>query len=214
MSRHIDLVFDLDGTISDPAVGITRSINHALSWYGLEEVSPSRVSELIGPPLDEAFRSLVPTLAQDDISALISKCRERYASVGYKENSIYCGIPQALKLLCARGMKLGVCISKRMDFAESILDLFDLRPYFSFVHGGDVGIMKVQQLGTLVANGLIGAESQMIGDRAVDIHAARRNGLGSIGVLWGHGTKAELMDAKADLLLESPSELVNLGTAA
>lgn len=107
-------------------------------------------------------------------------------------------------------MCLGVCTPKRTDFAERILDLFGLRPHFSFVRGGDVGVAKTEQLRTLLAQGMVRPTSVMVGDRAVDIEAAHANGLEAVGVLWGHGTRAELAAAGPVGLLEDPAELAGL----
>lgn len=203
------LVFDLDGTLSDPVDGIGRSINHALGAYGFAPLPPSAVSPYIGPPLDQAFAAITGASA-DVIKKLVATYRERYADVGYAENMLYPGIPEALAALAAQGCRLGVCTSKRVDFAERILQLFDLRGCFAFVDGGDIGIHKTQQLQSLRTTGVIGAGSVMIGDRSMDVAAAQHNGLRSAGVLWGHGTHAELTAAGADILLASVAELSTL----
>jgi phosphoglycolate phosphatase len=184
MRQAAELVFDLDGTISDPLVGIHRSINFALTSQGLQEAQQTAVAALIGPPLDDAFRSLVSGLDERQIPALVSKYRERYAQVGFAENTLYEGIAETLVRLSDSGFTLGVCTSKRSDFAEKILELFGIRRHFAFVNGGDVGVRKAQQLEALVDAGLVRTSARMIGDRAVDILAARANGLSSIGVLW------------------------------
>jgi phosphoglycolate phosphatase len=204
------LVFDLDGTLSDPAEGIGRCINHALAAHGFEPVAASAVSQYIGPPLDQTFRAITGA-APDVIGELVAKYRERYADAGFAENTLYPGIPDALAALRGQGLTLGVCTSKRVDFAEQILKLFDLRRFFAFVDGGDIGIHKDRQLRSLLAGGVIGKGSTMIGDRSVDVLAAKRNGLRSVGVLWGHGSVAELKDAGADEILAEVSQLVRLG---
>ncbi len=147
------LIFDLDGTISDPAVGILRSINYALKSFG------------------------------------------------------YAEIVESMQLFRSHGARLGVCTSKRVDLAEKVLSMFNLRDYFEFVSGGDVGVAKSDQLSSLLAQGSVGANSSMIGDRAVDVIAAKRNLLWSVGVLWGHGSEAELTSAGADQLLSNPVDL-------
>ena len=208
--RQNALVFDLDGTLSDPAVGIGRSINHALLCCGFEPISESAVSTYIGPPLDVAFRAITGTESPEIVQRLVHKYRERYADVGFAENVLYPGIAEALASLSDRNCFLGVCTSKRIDFAERILQMFDLRAHFAFVDGGEIGTHKDQQLRALLANGVIGARSTMIGDRSVDVAAARANGLKSVGVLWGHGSREELTNAGADLLLESVGDVARL----
>jgi phosphoglycolate phosphatase len=210
--RH--LVFDLDGTISNPALGIARSINYSLSAFGREPISEVDVSTFIGPPIDDIFRRLTHSAEESYIVQLVSKFRERYADVGYSENVLYPGIPEAIRYLVGKGFQLGVCTTKRVDFAERILKLFDIRDCFQFVSGGDIGIHKHEQLEYLVTNKVIGVEAAMIGDRAVDIMAAHANGLRSVGVLWGHGTEFELLKAEAQLLLSHPDQLMELANAA
>ncbi len=204
------LIFDLDGTLSDPAVGIGRSLNYALDACGYRTLSAREVSRYVGPPLDWAFREIVPDASPDTVLALVAKYRERYRDVGYAENTLYPGIADALARLSSDGVHMGVCTSKRRDFAEQILERFALRQHFTFVNGGDVGVGKGDQLRALLAQGTVRPTSTMIGDRALDIEAARANGLGAVGVLWGHGSKAELLRAGPDCLLESPLELAGL----
>jgi phosphoglycolate phosphatase len=166
------------------------------------------VSCLIGPPLDETFRSIVDDASPQRIAALVSRYRERYAEIGFSENVIYPGILEALRALVRAGVVLGLCTSKRADFADRILRLFGIREHFRFVSGGDIGVSKREQLGALLANESIDRSFIMVGDRAIDILAARANGLAAIGVLWGHGSLEELRAASPDLLVEFPHELV------
>jgi phosphoglycolate phosphatase len=171
---------------------------------------PEDVSFVIGPPLDVSFRALTRVDDAAHLTARVAAYRERYAELGYAENVLYPGIPEVLQALRAAGRRLGVCSSKRVDFCEMILDLFGLRAHFEFVSGGDVGIPKSQQLGELLAQGAIDRRATMIGDRAVDVQAAQAHGLVSVGVLWGHGSRAELEAAGAHRLLAQPSDLLSL----
>ena len=197
------LIFDLDGTLSDPFEGIARCYEHALATHGYPVAPRSELAKLIGPPLDDGMRKLgVPDA---EIPAVVATYRVRYSSHGYAENRVYDGIAEALATL---GGRLGVCTSKRVDFAERILELFRLREHFAFVSGADIGTTKAQQLAALLANGTIDREAIMIGDRAVDLEAAHANGLASCGVLWGFGSREELEAAKPRYLLETPGELV------
>ena len=208
--RVAALIFDLDGTLSDPVVGIGRSLNYALEAFGYRSLAACEVSRYVGPPLDRAFRQIVPDASHDTVLALVAKYRERYSDLGYAENTLYPGITDALAAISSDGVQMGVCTSKRREFAERILELFNLRQHFLFVDGGDVGVGKADQLRALLDQGTVGPASTMIGDRAVDIEAARANGLAAVGILWGHGTKAELLRAAPDRLLESPVELAAL----
>lgn len=201
------LIFDLDGTISDPSLGIGRCINYALEAHGFPEVTPEQVSAEIGPPLDETFRKFCPDSDPVVISSLITKYRERYAKIGYSENQLYSGIVESLQALSASGIRMGICTSKRKDFAEKILALFGVLSYFHFVDGGDVGIKKHEQLSGLLQTGKIDRSAVMIGDREIDISSAKANGLRSVGVLWGFGDMNELSEAGADAILNDPNEL-------
>lgn len=204
----VDLVFDLDGTISNPELGIRRSINFALVQQGFAPVPDERVARWIGPPLEAALADLSGTDDEVTIAALVGSYRERYGQLGYAENVLYEGIPDALNALADSGLKLGVCTSKRRDFAVKILELFGLRDLFEFVSGGDVGVTKESQLSKLKKDGAIGDDAVMIGDRAVDIVAATANGLASAGVAWGFGVDGELTAAGAEVILEQPPELL------
>ena len=204
------LIFDLDGTLSDPTVGIRRSINHALAAFDYPAVTEQTISQYIGPPLDVAFRRIAPAATEATVLGMVAKYRERYGEVGFAENVVYAGIPGALESLASRGVPMGVCTSKRADFAERILALFHLRGYFDFVSGGDIGVGKDDQLRKLREQGTANPRSVMIGDRAVDVIAARAAGLRAVGVLWGHGSLEELRGAAPDRLLDAPDELRHL----
>ncbi|HSI49859.1 MAG TPA: HAD hydrolase-like protein [Ideonella sp.] len=200
------ILFDLDGTLSDPAVGIGRSINHALLHHGHVPLQPHEVPGWIGPPLDESFRGLTGGGDEALVLSLVAKYRERYGELGYAENTLYSGVPQALQVLTDAGVAMGVCTSKRVDFAEQILEMFGLRHFFGFVSGGDVGVHKWQQIAALRERGVIKGPAVMVGDRAVDLIAARRNGLHGAGVLWGHGSHAELAAEQPHHLFREPAE--------
>jgi phosphoglycolate phosphatase len=205
------VIFDLDGTISDPSPGIGRCLNYALQAHGFPEVSVEQVAAAIGLQLDEAFCRFCPDVDQATLSGLVTKYRGRYAEVGYSENTIYPGVPESLKELSAGGVSMGVCTSKRRDFAEKILAMFGMLTHFRFVDGGDIGIEKREQLAGLLQSTAIDRAAVMIGDRAVDISSAKANGLRSAGVLWGFGDLPELQGAGADVILRGTNELAQLG---
>ncbi len=141
---------------------------------------------------------------------LIADYRQRYGELGFAENTLYPGIVQALHALRDAGATLGLCTSKRIDFAESILALFGLRALFAFTSGGEIGMHKWQQLQALREAGAVDADSVMVGDRAVDITSAHRNGLQACGVRWGFGSLEELQAESPRHLLERPDELGDL----
>ena len=200
-------MFDLDGTISDPLEGIGRSINYALEAYGYPRHQLSALAPYVGPPLDHTFKMLTGTDDDRIVTELVTKYRERYAEIGYAENTLYPGIREALAMLTENGVPMGVCTTKRRDFAEKILQLFALRPHFRFISGGDIGVHKSQQIGTLLSDHTIDHNAIMIGDRAIDVSAAHQNGLASAGVLWGYGSRSELEAAAPRHLLMHPGEL-------
>jgi phosphoglycolate phosphatase len=208
MTQYHDLLlFDMDGTLSDPLVGIGRSLNHALTHFGHAPLELSAVSAYVGIPLDETFQALTGITDRIRLNALVAKYRERYAEVGYAENVLYPGIPEALTRLATADVALAVCTSKRKYFAERILEKFGIRSYFRFVSGGDTGVRKWQQVEGLLAKGLISESSIMVGDRAVDLIAAHRNRLSAAGVLWGYGSREELERESPCYWLGTPSEI-------
>lgn len=204
------LIFDLDGTLSDPKAGVVRSINHALDSHGYQQLPEAELLRYIGPPLDQTFSLITGSTEVVEICSLVESYRGRYASHGYAENTLYDGIPQVLDGLAEAGVRLGVCTSKRQDFAEKILEMFGIRSYFQFVSGGDIGVHKWQQLEDLLRKGVVTQDSVMIGDRDVDLLAAHRNGLQSAGVLWGYGSVEELQNEGPRHLFESPAGLLSL----
>jgi len=207
---HDVILFDLDGTLSDPLVGIGRSINYALSHFGYPELPLSELAAHVGPPLDQAFSTITGIAVPSALDSFVAKYRERYGEIGYSENVLYPGIAEALHSLTGAGITLGVCTSKRVDFAEKILELFGLAPYFSFVCGGEIGTHKWQQIRALLETGAITQSTVMVGDRAVDITAAHRNGLDAAGVLWGHGSREELEAEQPRYLFTTPAQLLCL----
>ncbi|HTE39606.1 MAG TPA: HAD hydrolase-like protein [Steroidobacteraceae bacterium] len=206
-AAHDLVLFDLDGTISDPLVGFAQSMNYALGHFGHLPLELSACSAYIGPPLDESFTAITGVTSSSQIKELVAKYRERYADLGCAENTLYPGIREALAVLAESKISMAVCTSKRKDFAERILEMFGLRDHFLFVSGGEIGVHKWQQIEAMRAQGLASTSSVMVGDRSIDILAGRRNGLSSAGVLWGHGSRAELENERPDYLFASPTEL-------
>jgi phosphoglycolate phosphatase len=203
---HDIILFDLDGTLSDPLTGIARSINYALGHFGYEALASDQFAAFVGPPIDQTFREITGLTAAAKLNEFVAKYRERYAEVGYAENVLYPGVRAALANLSDAGRVLAVCTSKRKDFAERILERFALRHFFSFVDGGEVGVHKWQQIEALQSQGKASEASVMIGDRALDLRAAQRNGLWAGGVLWGYGSYTELANERPQYLFSSPTE--------
>ena len=204
-----NLIFDLDGTISDPSEGISQSINYALSHHGFEVRSSEKIANLIGLPLDQMYYRLATDVDKRQIPSMVDKYRERYLDVGFSENVMYDGMWKVIDELDQLGScTLGICTSKRNDIAEKILQMFGLTEYFAFISGGEIGISKSQQMAVLLESSQISDRTMMIGDRSVDILAAHSNGLQSTGVLWGFGSRHELEEVCAGHLSDAPSELL------
>ena len=177
---------------------------------GYQTVAEEKVRPLIGPSLAVLFRELAGCASDEGILRLVDKFRERYGSIGYSENRLYEGMPEVLTELSANGYLLGVCTGKRVDFAVRILEMFGLSDLFEFVSGGDVDIDKKMQIATLISNGLDATSAVVIGDRAVDVHAARTHGIASTGVLWGFGDRSEIKESAPNHVATRPWELLEL----
>jgi phosphoglycolate phosphatase len=207
---HDVILFDLDGTLSDPLEGIARSINFALVHFGYDPLESGEVAAFVGPPIDQTLSRITGLTSERKLSDLVAKYRERYAEFGYAENVLYPGVRDALATLSDAGILMAICTSKRKDFAEQILEMFKLRHHFSFVDGGEIGVEKWQQVGALRSQGKVSDASVLVGDRAVDLMAAHRNSLIAGGVLWGYGSYAELSKERPFYLFRSPAELSRL----
>jgi phosphoglycolate phosphatase len=205
------LLFDLDGTLTDPRPGIVGSIRYALERLGRPCPSDDTLATYIGPPLRGTFATLLETPDRARVEEALSLYRERYGTVGLFENAVYDGIPRMLDELGAVTSRRFVATAKPMAFAARIVERFGLAPYFAGVYGPDLD-GRLDDKADLIAHllkaeGLAADTTVMIGDRATDIAAARANNLRSVGVLWGYGSVEELREAGADLLCASPADL-------
>jgi phosphoglycolate phosphatase len=209
----MQLFFDLDGTLTDSRPGIMASMRHALNVIGRESPSDAALLRFIGPPTHDAFRELLGT---DDVelnTRTIALYRERYATLGLFENSVYPGVSAGLADLRSAGFTLSVVTSKPEIFATRIIDHFELAPYFKRVYGSELSGARSHK-GELIAyvlasEGLQGADAWMFGDRMHDIRGAKQNSVNAAGVLWGYGSKEELTEAGAQAVYASMPELVD-----
>jgi phosphoglycolate phosphatase len=207
------LVFDLDGTLTDPAQGIVRCMNYALTSFDYMARPEHEITALIGPPLESAIAELSGEDDEFKIKQLVAAYRERYGEFGFAENTVYRGIYDVLDQLKERQIPMGVCTSKLEKYAIKILKEFNLFNYFDFVSGvsdNSFNSPKSLQLEKLLTEGRIDSQALMIGDRSVDVCAATTNKLESWGVLWGYGSRQELDTAGAIRILETPIELLDL----
>ncbi|MEM7691275.1 MAG: HAD hydrolase-like protein [Pseudomonadota bacterium] len=208
------LVFDLDGTLSDPGEGICRCVNHALSLQGEPQADHEQIKALIGGQLDDIFRALLPVDHAVNMERLVSDYRDRMKSVGYSENELYAGIRAFLEKMREESVPMGVCTSKRKDIAEQVLAYLEIAHCFQFVSGGDVGIHKGAQLAQLLQEQRIDRQAVMVGDRSMDVRAAKENELRAVGVTWGFGTSEELADAGADFVATAVDDIEGAYRAA
>jgi phosphoglycolate phosphatase len=205
------LLFDLDGTLTDPFVGITRSIHYALDKLGRPLPAVDDLRWCIGPPLKLAFHRLLETDDEQAADEAVRLYRERYSAVGKFENSLIEGIPELLALLAEEGYFLSVATSKLKTYAGDIIDHFDLRRYFPAVHGAELdgrNSAKSDLIAHILATEPIAAaRTMMIGDRSHDMIGAVANKVAGVGVLWGYGGRAELEGAGAVHIAGRPEEL-------
>lgn len=211
------LLFDLDGTLTDPKIGITTCVQYALKEFGIEEPDLDKLEPFIGPPLKNSFMEYYH-FTEEQAQQAVEKYRERFSEIGLFENEVYEGIPQMLRILQSRGMFLAIASSKPTVYIERILEHFDLRKYFKVVVGSELDGARVNKdeiikeaLNQLFAYKPINyAKVYMIGDRKYDIEGARKAGVESVGVTYGYGSPEELKKARADYIVRSVEELRTL----
>jgi phosphoglycolate phosphatase len=208
------LLFDLDGTLTDPKLGITRSIQYALRRRGLPVPHADELEPWIGPPLERSFRELAQLSAADARQA-VSDYREYFEPTGMYENAVYAGIPELLAELGAAGVRLAVATSKPTALAEKILTHFALASHFESVTGSHLDGRRVAKDEVVSAaleafDDLPRGHIAMVGDRLHDVHGARAHGIAAIAAGYGYGTRAELEAARPDALAESVRALGGL----
>jgi phosphoglycolate phosphatase len=203
------ILFDLDGTLTDPKIGIIACIRFALSKLDIEIDKDIDLESFIGPPLRDTFRELC---GNDEIAEnAVSIYRERFSTKGLFENQVYDGIPECLNRLIEKADSIHVATSKPTIYSERIIEHFNLSRYFNLVYGSNLdGSLsdKTDLLRHIIeSEDLLPKHTVMIGDRSFDIIGAKNHGIRAIGVLWGYGTEAELSNAGADGLCNHPDEI-------
>ncbi len=211
MSAMRAILFDLDGTLTDPREGITRCLAHALGRMGVEPPPPEELTFAIGPPLRASLAKLLGTQSREAVERALAHYRERFADVGLYENAPYDGIDAALVALRDAGFALYVATSKPRVYAERIVAHFGLHAHFEAVHGCELDGTREDKRDLLAhlfpGHGIDPARAVMVGDRGVDMAAARHHRAGALGALWGYGTPSELAEAGAHALCERPAEI-------
>lgn len=207
------VLFDLDGTLTDPGEGITNSVAYALERFGISVVDKKELYSFIGPPLVESFRELYAFTAEQAAQA-VAYYREYFAPRGIFENRMYDGIRELLTHLREHGIAAVLATSKPEPFAVRILEHFGLTKFFAGVYGSTLSGARTRKdeviAYALECAGIDPAGAMMVGDRKHDILGAHANGLPAIGVLYGYGTRAELEAAGADFIAPTVAELEQL----
>ncbi len=207
------ILFDLDGTLTDPKEGITKSVQYALASVDIDEPDLDKLEPFIGPPLHESFMEFYG-FDRDMAMKLVEKYRERFNVTGIFENKIYPGIADMLKVLKEAGCKISIASSKPTVLVERILDHFDIRKYFDSVVGSNLDGTRTKKE-EVVEEALrqlacVKEKTAMVGDRKFDIEGARAFGLIGVGVSFGYAQGNELEEAGADYIVDSVEELQKL----
>ena len=208
------LLFDLDGTLTDPKVGICTCVQYALADQGIEENDLDKLEPFIGPPLKDSFINYY-NFTEEQAQRAIEKYRERFQDTGIFENNIYPGISEMLQILISKGMFLAVASSKPTVFVERILEHFHIKRFFKAVVGSELDGTRVnkEEVVEEALKQLFGdqpvdkSQVYMIGDRSYDMEGAHKAGVESVGVTYGYGSMEELKGAKADYIVRSVGEL-------
>ena len=198
-------LFDLDGTLTDPKVGITTCVQYALHSFGIEEPDLDKLEPFIGPPLKDSFMEFYG-MDERQAEEAVEKYRERFSDKGLFENEIYPGIARMLQILSGKGFRLAVASSKPTVFVEKILEHFGIRQYFKAVVGSELDGSRsskdqvvMEALHQLFGDKpILCNEVYMIGDRRFDVEGARAMRVDSVGVTDGYGGMEELREAHAD----------------
>ena len=209
--RFDTALFDLDGTLTDPFEGITRSIQYALEKMGAPVPEQQDLRWCIGPPLWDSFEVLLNTSDRSVQDRAVAFYRERYTVEGLYENALIDGIADIVADLDSAGVRLFVCTSKPHAYAGKIVSHFGLLPHFGKVYGSELDgtrSAKADLIAHILKEESLTADNcVMIGDRKHDLIGANANGVASIGVLWGYGSREELEAEKPARIAENPNDI-------
>ncbi len=204
------ILYDLDGTLTDPRVGITKSIEYALAHFGIDVENLNELTKFIGPPLRDTFREYY-SFSDSDVKVAVNKFQEYFAEQGLYENIIYDGIAEMLRAQYEDGRKIVLATSKPQVFAHKALEQFEIDKYFELIVGSELSGERSDKaevikyaVDTLAINP---HDAIMIGDRKYDVIGSRAHGIDSIGVLYGYSSKGELREAGANYIVETVEEL-------
>ena len=208
------ILFDLDGTLTDSGEGIMNSVEYALKKYGIEVQNREQLRSFVGPPLAEQFSKFCG-FSKEEGHRAVEVYREYYQVKGIFENKVYEGIPEVLEELKNKGYQICMATSKPEKFAKMIAEHFGFSKYFnviagSLLNGGRVNKAEVIEYVLSQCDVKDRNTVLMVGDRSYDIVGAKKAGIYSMGVLFGYGSREELEDAGADLIAETPADIVKL----
>lgn len=206
-----NVLFDLDGTVTDPLDSITGGVVYALEKFGIIETDPEKLRPFVGPPLIDSFQEFYG-FTEEQARLATKYHREIFVTTGIFQNRLYEGMDVLLKELKERGVKILLATSKPVEFAEKILELAGVLQYFDFVGGNDLKESRPKKelvIQYVLDNneGITAENTLMIGDRKFDVNGAHAFGLKCVGVLYGYGDRAELEAHGADYIVEDVAEL-------
>lgn len=206
------LFFDLDGTLTDPAEGITNSIIYSLNKFNIEVNDRTSLYKFIGPPLVDSFMNFYGFDEKKAWTA-VQYYREYFSVNGLFENKVYDGMENLLDTLQKQGHKLYVATSKPKEYSVRILDKFGLLKYFEYVSGSSMDEKDCDKA-TIIKNALTVSSADkkdvlMIGDRCFDINGAKANGIDSLAVLYGYGTHEEIINSAPNYIAKTVDDIFN-----
>lgn len=210
------MLFDLDGTLTDPQEGIVNAISHALQTLNLPAQPRELLATFIGPPLRDSFANTLH-MPPELIEPAIAAYRDYFAHRGIFENRLYDGIPELLQRLQAAGIPMAMATSKPTVYAEKIAAHFGIAQYFDYIAGANLDGTR-ERKADVIAHALQvlapppGTQIVMVGDREFDVLGAAEHGIPCIGLLWGYGSREELVAAGADVIVETMDELYEVLT--
>ena len=214
MKNYDTVIFDLDGTLTDPGEGITRSVEYALNKFGISVADRRELYRFIGPPLVDSFTRFY-NFSPEDAGRAVDYYRERYSVVGLFENTPYPDIEKVLLSLKTAGKRLFIATLKPTAFSVRITEHFGLSKYFELIAGAVMDNHTVETKADIIRK--ISAEcgadlsrAIMIGDRHHDMEGAAECGIDAIGVLWGYGDEEELLRTGATYIAKKPMDIVDI----
>lgn len=211
MLKYKHIIFDLDGTLSDSRKGIINAAIYAYTQMGIKNLPVKEFNEQIGIPLQQ-YLAIANQFNKEQIELAVTHFRKYYAEKGAFENIVYPGIPELLQTLNKQGKKLYISTAKYEKYARVVADYFKFTPLLVDLAGADAGgyhATKTELTAKIIQNNNITEldKTVVIGDKHMDIEAGHNNGIDSIGVTYGFGTREELENSKPIYIVESVRKL-------